>query len=135
MEYPRKSDIIFHLGLPQEYAYSYSPRRVPLIKADRLDQWFGPQPFTQRSWVRLPALSHPHWRVLTGNLLHAAAHLRVNSNICIYVYMYIYIYIYMCVCVCVCVCVCIYVYVYMYIYVYVCMYMYIYKFASRRSAP
>ena len=27
MEYPRKYDIIFHLGLPQEYADSYSPRR------------------------------------------------------------------------------------------------------------
>jgi len=27
MEYPRKYDIIFHLGLPQEYAYSNSPRR------------------------------------------------------------------------------------------------------------
>jgi len=28
IEYPRKYDIIFHLGLPQEYAYAYSPRRV-----------------------------------------------------------------------------------------------------------
>ena len=28
IEYPLKYDIIFHLGLPQEYAYSYSPRRV-----------------------------------------------------------------------------------------------------------
>ena len=31
MEYPRKYDIIFHLGLPQEYAYSYSPRRVAIL--------------------------------------------------------------------------------------------------------
>ena len=28
IEYPRKYDIIFHLGLPQEYAYSYSPCRT-----------------------------------------------------------------------------------------------------------
>ena len=27
IEYPLK-DIIFHLGLPQEYAYSYSPCRL-----------------------------------------------------------------------------------------------------------
>ena len=27
IEYPLKYDMIFHLGLPQEYAYSYSPRR------------------------------------------------------------------------------------------------------------
>ena len=27
IEYPLKYDIIFDLGLPQEYAYSYSPRR------------------------------------------------------------------------------------------------------------
>jgi len=31
MEYPRKYDIIFHLGLPQEYAYSYSPRRPTFL--------------------------------------------------------------------------------------------------------
>jgi len=28
IEYPQKYDIIFHLGLPQEYPYSYSPRRM-----------------------------------------------------------------------------------------------------------
>ena len=28
IEYPLKYDIIFLLGLPQEYAYSYSPRRL-----------------------------------------------------------------------------------------------------------
>jgi len=28
IEYPLKYDIVFRLGLPQEYAYSYSPRRV-----------------------------------------------------------------------------------------------------------
>ena len=27
IEYPQKYDNIFHLGLPQEHAYSYSPRR------------------------------------------------------------------------------------------------------------
>ena len=27
IEYPLKYDIILHLGLPQEYSYSYSPRR------------------------------------------------------------------------------------------------------------
>ena len=31
IEYPLKYDIIFHLGLPQEYAYSYSPRRPPTL--------------------------------------------------------------------------------------------------------
>ena len=31
MEYPRKYDIIFRLGLPQEYAYSYSPRRIQVL--------------------------------------------------------------------------------------------------------
>ena len=35
IEYPLKYDIIFHLGLPQEYAYSYSPRR-PLIGWTRI---------------------------------------------------------------------------------------------------
>ena len=28
IEYPLKYAIIFHLGLPQEYSYSYSPRRL-----------------------------------------------------------------------------------------------------------
>ena len=29
------------------------------------DQWYGPQSFTQRTWVRLPVLSHSHRQVLT----------------------------------------------------------------------
>ena len=28
IEYPPKYDVLFHLGFPQEYSYSYSPRRV-----------------------------------------------------------------------------------------------------------
>ena len=31
IEYPLKYDMIFHLGLPQEYAYSYSPRRAIML--------------------------------------------------------------------------------------------------------
>jgi len=31
IEYPLKYNIIFHLGLPQEYPYSYSPRRATTV--------------------------------------------------------------------------------------------------------
>ena len=38
------------------------------ITADLLDQWFGPQSFTQMSWVRLPVLPHSPKKIPLGPL-------------------------------------------------------------------
>ena len=51
--------------------HTYIPihrRWIPLPLITFSDQWYGPQSFTQRTWVRLPVLSHSHRRVLTHSL-------------------------------------------------------------------
>jgi len=60
MEYPRKYDIIFHLGLPQEYAYSYSPCRFNIHIASTNPIWLS-----QQALLRAPIHSSP----LCANLL------------------------------------------------------------------
>ena len=118
---------------------------VPLITAGLLDQWFGPQSFSQHVAGSTPGsitsptagldtiyrlelasplsvLQEQHSDMKTGLVGSSAWHwssclyIYIYMCMCVYIYMYIHIYIYICIYIYVHLCMYSYIYIYIYIY-------------------